>query len=336
MPEKIVLEKNYTRDNCFILQEVWDRAYKYDYFKNKNPYSLLKINYLNNGVVEFWENKRAIKWFVDKLLEKNLKDDKFVHKTIKKHIKIVKEAEKLTKKKHLNSAAELRKLINLIEKGTYTFLSFWLSAIDKRTPEKIKKEAIKIRVLDTFYDDLDRLIKGTVEYLYPHTKGLVISVLSKEIDSPPEKSVLEQRFKNCVMIADELLEIKNLKAFAKENPEYQFIFPEIPKVNYLQGQTAAKGHAIGKVKILKLKNEVSKVLAGEILISPMTTPDFVPAMEKAGAIITDEGGITCHAAIISRELNKPCIIGTKVATSFFKDGDLVEVDADKGIVKKIN
>jgi len=65
----------------------------------------------------------------------------------------------------------------------------------------------------------------------------------------------------------------------------------------------------------------------------MTTPDFVPAIQKAAGIITDEGGITCHAAITSRELKKPCIIGTKFATQVLHDGDLVEVDADNGVVR---
>lgn len=65
----------------------------------------------------------------------------------------------------------------------------------------------------------------------------------------------------------------------------------------------------------------------------MTTPDFVPIMKRASAFVTDEGGITCHAAIVSREMKKPCIIGTKIATQVLKDGDLVEVDADKGVVK---
>jgi hypothetical protein len=65
----------------------------------------------------------------------------------------------------------------------------------------------------------------------------------------------------------------------------------------------------------------------------MTRPEFVPLMKKAGAIITNEGGITCHAAIIARELKKPCIIGTKIATQVLKDGDFVEVDADAGVVR---
>jgi len=67
----------------------------------------------------------------------------------------------------------------------------------------------------------------------------------------------------------------------------------------------------------------------------MTTPDFMPAMQKAAAFVTDEGGITCHAGIVARELKKPCVIGTKIATQVFKDGDLVEVDAGQGTVRII-
>jgi len=67
----------------------------------------------------------------------------------------------------------------------------------------------------------------------------------------------------------------------------------------------------------------------------MTRQDFVPAMRKAVAIVTDEGSVTAHAAIIARELGIPCIVATKIATQIFEDGDTVEVDAEKGIVKKV-
>ena len=72
---------------------------------------------------------------------------------------------------------------------------------------------------------------------------------------------------------------------------------------------------------------------GDVLVSIATDPDIVTAMKKASAFVTDEGGLSCHAAIISREMNKPCVIGTKIATKVFKDNDLVEVDANKGIIK---
>lgn len=95
------------------------------------------------------------------------------------------------------------------------------------------------------------------------------------------------------------------------------------------------GYGKGRVKIVLSRNDFNKFKDGDILVVPMTTPEFVPLMKKAAAIITDEGGISCHAAIISRELGKPCIIGTKIATQVLKDGDMVEVDADRGVVKKL-
>jgi pyruvate,water dikinase len=67
----------------------------------------------------------------------------------------------------------------------------------------------------------------------------------------------------------------------------------------------------------------------------MTFPSFISAMQKAAAFVTDEGSITCHAAIIAREMKKPCIVGTKIATQILHDGDLVDVDADNGVVKII-
>lgn len=78
-----------------------------------------------------------------------------------------------------------------------------------------------------------------------------------------------------------------------------------------------------------------KVSAGDVVVSPMTTPDLLPAMKLSSAIVTDEGGLTCHAAVVARELGKPCVIGTKIATKVLKDGDTVEVDAEKGIVRII-
>lgn len=90
----------------------------------------------------------------------------------------------------------------------------------------------------------------------------------------------------------------------------------------------------GEVQII-LDTYKQKFTPGRILVTSMTRPDFVPIMRRAKAIITDEGGITCHAAIVSRELGIPCIIGTKVATKILKTGDTIELDLKNGIVKKI-
>jgi len=103
----------------------------------------------------------------------------------------------------------------------------------------------------------------------------------------------------------------------------------------VKGIVANKGKARGRVKIICDITEMDKMKQGDILVSPMTHPNLTIAVKKAAAIVTDEGGLSCHAAIMSRELNIPCVIGTKNATKVFKDGDFVEVDAAAGVVRKL-
>lgn len=110
---------------------------------------------------------------------------------------------------------------------------------------------------------------------------------------------------------------------------------KISKTETIKGVAANVGKARGIAKIIYVPEDNKKVKNGDILVTSMTTPNFVPAMERAAAFVTDEGGILCHAAIVSREMQKPCIINTKIATKALRDGDLVEVDANKGVVKII-
>lgn len=119
-------------------------------------------------------------------------------------------------------------------------------------------------------------------------------------------------------------------ASAKE--VYDVLFPPREQVVSLNGMVASRGHARGRVKVLQKWDDVADMPQGAILVASMTRPEMVPAMQKAGAIVTNEGGITSHAAIISRELGIPCIIGTKRATEILKDGDDVDVDALIGVV----
>jgi pyruvate,water dikinase len=108
---------------------------------------------------------------------------------------------------------------------------------------------------------------------------------------------------------------------------------KIPDVTELAGTIACMGVAHGRVKIVNDVPDIKKVEKGDVLVAPYTNPNMVLAMEKAAAIVTNIGGMTSHAAIVSRELNKPCVIGTKIATAALHDGDEVDVDAEKGIVR---
>jgi len=112
-------------------------------------------------------------------------------------------------------------------------------------------------------------------------------------------------------------------------------FEEKLKDDDLMGKPSYHGMVSGSVKIIRKIEDAKKVKKGDVLVASMTDPRYLSAMKKAVAFITDEGGILCHAAIVAREMKKPCIIGTKMATKVLKDGDLVEVDANKGIIRII-
>ncbi|MBI4049530.1 MAG: hypothetical protein HY395_01800 [Candidatus Doudnabacteria bacterium] len=149
-----------------------------------------------------------------------------------------------------------------------------------------------------------------------------------------DKKLLAQRLKHCAFYTEKGFE--EIYTGAMERKLLKTIATKVDKnIKEFTGQTAQSGYAKGTVKLIFRAKDTGKMNRGDILVSVATDPDIVSAMKKAGAIVTEQGGITSHAAIVSRELGIPCIIGTKIATKVLKDGDLVEVDANKGIVRKI-
>ncbi len=113
----------------------------------------------------------------------------------------------------------------------------------------------------------------------------------------------------------------------------QYLQPDAGEKTKLDGVIACAGKYVGRVRVVQNASQVSKVHQGDIMVTAMTSPEYVPGMRKAGAIITDHGGVMCHAAIVSRELGVPCVVGTRQATQILKDGDIVEVNANHNSVK---
>ncbi|MFA6050780.1 MAG: PEP-utilizing enzyme [Candidatus Paceibacterota bacterium] len=151
-----------------------------------------------------------------------------------------------------------------------------------------------------------RMVAGSMSDFDANVKVMNKALLKKFVDDLPQ----------------------TLKTNGKENEKRSGI-------SEVRGTVANKGKITGVAKIVRNRKEFEKFKQGDVLITAMTSVDFVPIMSIAAAFVTNEGGITSHASIVSREMNKPCIIGTKIATEVFRDGDLVEVDAEKGIVKLI-
>ncbi len=158
-----------------------------------------------------------------------------------------------------------------------------------------------------------------------------------------KKIGLKDRKKDYVIIGydNKIITLSKEKAdsfrnkFLKSNFEKEFLEYSNSEKKEFKGRSASPGFGKGKARIILNSREFNKFEKGDILISLNTTPDYVPIMKKAAAIVTEEGGLTAHVSVVSRELGIPCIVGIRNITKILKDNDLVEVDADKGIVKII-
>ncbi|KKU27712.1 MAG: Phosphoenolpyruvate synthase/pyruvate phosphate dikinase [Candidatus Amesbacteria bacterium GW2011_GWA2_47_11b] len=220
----------------------------------------------------------------------------------------------------LHIKEELLKMVSLLPElvylRTYRFDIFTLSAYMIRG----LFEEIAVR-LNLQVDDLNSLTFWEISDL----------LLGKiKINSIP----LSERQKDyaVIQIEGQLAVISKPKALKKFYEQDQTNKPHY-KPREFKGRSASKGVAKGPVKIVMHPTQITKVEKGDVLVAPMTSPDFVVGMLKAVAIVTDHGGVTCHAAIVSRELDIPCVVGTKIATQVLRDGDLVEVDATKGLIR---
>lgn len=172
------------------------------------------------------------------------------------------------------------------------------------------------------YDDLMWYVDYEIEGLLGEKKRLSESILLKRRSGWlwfVQSGKIKNFFGNAAQVQLEKLVLSKL---------------EVKNVKSFSGLPASRGNFVGRVFVVKSAAEANKrIKKGEILVTSMTTVDFLPAMQRAGAIITDDGGVTCHAAIVSRELGIPCVVGTKVATHALKNGDKVEVDANHGIIR---
>ncbi|MFH1506245.1 MAG: PEP-utilizing enzyme [archaeon] len=290
---------------------------------------LLKI-LLNKTEDKLDEHLRKWAWLGDHFFKGNFwtkqellqRVEELKKKDIKKELDSLLDEENKAKGKSDNIIKELGlsgKDLNIVKAAKeYTFLRI------HRLDALFKSEYLVKNLLDEIakrmqitYDDFTYLLPEEVLEFFK-TKNI-------------NKQAIEARKKNYALVMVD----KKIEVYIGEDVKDYKEKEEISEGKIIKGQTASPGKVVGIVKIIMNKADFGKINTGDILVTTMTTPDFVPIMEKAVAIVTDEGGITCHAAIISRELKIPCIIGTRIATKVLKDGDKVEVDADHSIVKLI-
>lgn len=205
--------------------------------------------------------------------------------------------------------------------------------------------------------DFKRKIKHTVQYSLPSGKQIRVQTPEgglEELDiifslCTDEGWGVEKGYRVMPAVEDQWKatlkkgETELAKAYEELIKKYDhFRKPKKPKspkdftkVKELKGIIASKGKARGKVNVVLNPETTKRFKKGEILVTTMTSPKFTVFLKSTSAIVTDGGGVLCHAAIVAREMKVPCIVGTKIATKVLKDGDLVEVDANNGIVRKL-
>lgn len=199
---------------------------------------------------------------------------------------------------------------------------------------RLKTELVPRHAEDFIHNFADSVAKKSG---YP--KELILCTIREELreyfvsQKLPSVLELKKRYTGGTLLFDNLT--SNVY-FGKKSTQIKNLVESIKNTKEVKGQIAYKGIVKGKVKIIFNPTKENKpFIKGDILITGMTRPEFLPIMHKASAFVTDAGGILSHAAITAREMKKPCIIGTKIATKIFKDGDMVEVDANKGTIKKL-
>jgi phosphoenolpyruvate synthase/pyruvate phosphate dikinase len=332
-------KKVFTRDQALTTEESWHFAHEEGierWYDGKRLNYPPLISYMLDGAIEEWHSIEQYQWIKDTLQKQIKKNKNIVHEAILKYEKKMGKVRPVWTRDSLDTISQLEKFINDFYTTIPYFPVWYYAGLDERTPKRIREEAMDVRRHDLFYDECDRIVRNTFRKLFPKLIGFETVILKDEIRHVPDIKILQKRKENFVLIPGHAAEIITIEEYLKTHPEI-ILIEEISKYDQksgeIKGQIAYKGNVRGKVKVIRRLDQMDKIKKGDILVSPMTSPNFLQAMKKAVAFITDEGGITCHAAIVAREMKKPCLIGTKIATKVFKDGDLVEVDANKGIVK---
>lgn len=318
------------------------------------------VFYKNNVIYAYHLNDREImasergyRYFSNKLNVSDYKNQvaglrNLTKRIIEDYSKL--KADKLTFKELEEKAFELIGFLNIYSNIYSKTEPFALSKIE--TNEK------KYRKLIKELGEIRFALRKEGEPLFYNLFGVFLKEIAKRFDlrvadlffykfdelaklfsgQKVKKSTIKKRKSGYALIC--LKDRKILLTGKKFKKLYKNIVLLRPKTNYLTGQVAMTGKARGRARVIlhnkrNIIREVANFKRGEILITEMTRPDTILACKKAAAIITDEGGITSHAAIISRELRIPCIIATKIATQILRTGNLVEVNADKGIINII-
>lgn len=204
----------------------------------------------------------------------------------------------------------------------------------KESHPKVHETAMKFRRATERVEDgpLYKLCDYAEILRFDLGKCVAVATIDELRDKTTKQSDLKDRLNGLYFFENQVGPLKNLESFSKKQGiSLEQVSADRTKV--IKGSPASPGKIRGKARVIMLEKDFPSFQEGEILVSYMTKPVFLPLMKMASGFITDEGGVMCHAAIVAREMKKPCVIGTKHATQIIQTGDEIELNADTGTIR---
>lgn len=323
-----------------VLVQIWAERYGAEIFGEKLPNIPKYVFVYKNGLVTAFRNGSELSKAVNLILKDKIgKNSKFIDQFVQSKAGAFKNMLNIQSKKNITYADLVDYFDGIFDYWQVHYISQFLPLDEANFDNLTRKKGLLLRAkidkkVHAIWESIPKLMKK----IWPELKGYVNNISWDEVKTNkiPKLKELKTRQKGEIVIYNG--KIVDKATFKKLAAKYNFVLStdEVSgKGAQVVGQVAFAGIIKGRVRKVMKISDMALMRKGEVLVSYMTMPAFMPALKKAAAFVTDEGGITCHAAIVARELKKPCVIGTKIATQVFKDGDRVEVDAEKGIVRKI-
>ena len=336
-------EKLFSRDFTLPSVEAWVRGESVNpkgWTEQKQPFLPYIITERSDDTVHFYYDRKGVEWVQNllvKLARENKKFIPLIEKTVLQKLSFIRP---IYEKEEPIDFQSLKRFLRELETGYPWFEAMWwfFQIDDESKTQGLDLENLgKVRKLtDKLCNSSDTVIRKSLMQMYPYLGNLSSLLMTREIVSEkiPHRDTLEKRDNGYFFASDQLFVELN-KSIIEKQFEIKFKTETFEKIRQLNGYVAYQGVVRGFVRKVMGHKQIEELKEGEVLISTMTIPDFLPAMKKAAAIVTDEGGMLSHAAIIAREFKKPTVVGTEFATKRLKDGDIIEVNATKGKVNLI-
>jgi phosphohistidine swiveling domain-containing protein len=319
------------RQHLYVLKKILGKGYSMCAF------------FYQSGQVKFYRGEADENRFDKYVAERFLQDKNFLNFAPKRLVELTAQLKKFLAEESRLNKTNINKFWDLVDEHfAYHLAVFWAADYLARNNLKDKNKKLlamlrKARIYN------EQALPGIEKWLVNKNKGCLLLTKSEcenfiinGIKLSPAELKKRQRAMFVYFDSSNEILLSGEKAVKQDEIFEKFFLTRFNFRNKsLKGAGVSSGKVSGRVRLIKKFKDFNKVKKGEIVVAPMTRPAYNVYLKKAGAIITDEGSVLCHAAIIAREFNIPCVVSTKIATKVLHDGVLADVDADKGVIRII-